>query len=163
MDMIRKRRSNSVTRIHSNVSMLRTKKYNISKKYFFLSSIFQWNKLDINIRNSESLTSFKSNLQKFTCPIFSSASYPATDQNTTWNWNWNWIDSPLFFLDCHNYITLHQTLLRLRKINNFDSCVLNNSVKVICKTILYGDSVLKQTTLKWSVYWLLVQFWESFS
>ena len=40
MDMIRKRRSNSVTKIHVNVSMLRTKKYNISKNYFFFLPFF---------------------------------------------------------------------------------------------------------------------------
>ena len=28
----------------------------------------EWNKLDLNIRNSGSLTSFKSNILKFICP-----------------------------------------------------------------------------------------------
>ena len=30
--------------------------------------MIEWNKLDLNIRNSESLTSFKSNVLKFICP-----------------------------------------------------------------------------------------------
>ena len=39
-----------------------------AENYFFPSSVIEWNKLDLNICNSESLTSFKSNILKFIHP-----------------------------------------------------------------------------------------------
>ena len=43
-------------------------KYNYFKNPFFPSTVIEWNKLDLNIRNSESLTSFKSKVWKFIRP-----------------------------------------------------------------------------------------------
>ena len=43
-------------------------KHNYFKNSFFPSTVIEWNKLDLNIRNSESLTSFKSKVLKFIRP-----------------------------------------------------------------------------------------------
>ena len=43
-------------------------KHNYFKNIFFPSIVIEWNKLDLNIRNSESLTSFKSKDLKFVRP-----------------------------------------------------------------------------------------------
>ena len=64
IDMIPKRLSNCFSRIHANISMFGTKK-EYFQNYFLSSSISQWNELDINIRNADSLASFKSNFLKF--------------------------------------------------------------------------------------------------
>ena len=40
-------------------------KHNYFKHSFFPSTVIEWNKLDLNIRNSESLTSFKTKVLKF--------------------------------------------------------------------------------------------------
>ena len=40
-------------------------KHNYFKYFFFTLTVIEWNKLDLNIRNSESLTSFKSKVLKF--------------------------------------------------------------------------------------------------
>ena len=43
-------------------------KHNYFKNSFFLSTVIEWNKLDLNIRNTESLTSFRSKVLKFIRP-----------------------------------------------------------------------------------------------
>ena len=43
-------------------------KHSYLKKSFFPSTVIEWNKLDLNIRNSECLTSFKGKVLKFICP-----------------------------------------------------------------------------------------------
>ena len=43
-------------------------KHNYFKNSFFPSTVIEWNKLDLNICNSESLISFKSKVLKFTRP-----------------------------------------------------------------------------------------------
>ena len=43
-------------------------KHNYFKNSFFPSTVIVWNKLDLNIRNSESVTSFKSKILKFIRP-----------------------------------------------------------------------------------------------
>ena len=40
-------------------------KHNYFKSYFFSSTVIEWNRVDLDIRNSESLTSFKSKVLKF--------------------------------------------------------------------------------------------------
>ena len=44
-------------------------KHNYFKNYFFPSTVIEWNKLDSNIRNAESLTNFKSKILKFIRPF----------------------------------------------------------------------------------------------
>ena len=41
---------------------------NISETLFFLSTVIEWNKLDNNIRNSESVSAFKNQILKFIRP-----------------------------------------------------------------------------------------------
>ena len=48
-------------------------KHNYFKNSFFPSTAAEWNKLDLNIRNSESLTNFKGNILKFIRPSQKSA------------------------------------------------------------------------------------------
>ena len=43
-------------------------KHNYFENSFFPSAVIEWNKLDLNIRNSESLASFKSKVLKFILP-----------------------------------------------------------------------------------------------
>ena len=43
-------------------------KHNCFKNYFLSSTVAEWNKLELNIRNFESLTSFEGNILKFMCP-----------------------------------------------------------------------------------------------
>ena len=43
-------------------------KHNYFKNSFFPSTVIEWNKLDLNIHNSKSLTSFKSKVLKFISP-----------------------------------------------------------------------------------------------
>ena len=43
-------------------------KHNYFKNSFFPSTVIEWNKLDLNIRNSKNLTNFKGNILKFTRP-----------------------------------------------------------------------------------------------
>ena len=47
-------------------------KHNFFQNSFFPSAVIEWNKLDLNIRNSESLNIFKSSLLKFIRPSESS-------------------------------------------------------------------------------------------
>ena len=43
-------------------------KHNYFKKFFFPSTVIEWNKLDLNVRNSKSLTNFKSKVLKYIRP-----------------------------------------------------------------------------------------------
>ena len=43
-------------------------KHNHFKKLFFLSTVIEWNKLNLNIPNFGSFTSFKGSILKFACP-----------------------------------------------------------------------------------------------
>ena len=56
------------TRNSDNIPNFSTK-HNFFKNSFFPSTILEWNKLDINIRNLESLSKFKSGILKFIRPI----------------------------------------------------------------------------------------------
>ena len=113
--------------MHANIRMLRTMKENF-KNSFFLSSISQENKLDINFHNTEFLVSFKSNLLKFIRP-FSNSVYNShnlkgirlltkfrleLDYLRDRKSRHNCLKSTVYFsLHCHNYITLRQTLFGL--------------------------------------------------
>ena len=47
-------------------------KHKFFKNSYFPSTIFEWNKLDSNIRNSETLNTFRSNIPKFIRPTANS-------------------------------------------------------------------------------------------
>ena len=56
-----------ITRNNAKLSHFKVK-HNYFKNSFFPSTVIEWNKLDLNIRDSESLTSFKSKVFKFMHP-----------------------------------------------------------------------------------------------
>ena len=47
-------------------------KHQLLKNSYFLSTIIEWNKLDCNIRNSETINIFKSKIRKFIRPTANS-------------------------------------------------------------------------------------------
>ena len=65
------RSSEYSTRNMQNDPFFKTR-YNFLKKYFFMSTIIQWNNLDLNIRNSGSLNIFRNSILKFIRPFSNS-------------------------------------------------------------------------------------------
>ena len=59
------------TRNTNNIPQFKIK-HNFFRNSFFPSAVIEWNKLDLNISNSESLNIFKKSLLKFMCPSGSS-------------------------------------------------------------------------------------------
>ena len=55
------------TRNTNNISLFKVK-HNFFRNSFFPSALIEWNKLDLNIRNSESLNIFKKTLLNFIRP-----------------------------------------------------------------------------------------------
>ena len=55
------------TRNTNNIPQFKVK-HNFFPNSFFFSAVIEWNKLDLNIRNSESLNVFKNSLLKFIRP-----------------------------------------------------------------------------------------------
>ena len=53
-----------ITRNNDKLPHFKVKR-NYFKSYFFSSTVIEWNRVDLDIRNSESLTSFKSKVLKF--------------------------------------------------------------------------------------------------
>ena len=56
-----------ITRNHDKVPHFKVK-HNYFKKFFFPSTVIEWNKLDLNVRNSKSLTNCKSKVLKYIRP-----------------------------------------------------------------------------------------------
>ena len=52
------------TRTVGNIPLIKTK-HNFFKKYFFPSAIIEWNNLDPNLRNSNSISVFKEKILNF--------------------------------------------------------------------------------------------------
>ena len=57
-DMIPKVSSTRTTRNHNNIPLFNVK-HEYFRNSFFPSTVIKWNKLDDNIRNSESVSAFK--------------------------------------------------------------------------------------------------------
>ena len=55
------------TRSINNIPLFKIK-HNLFRNFFFLSAVIEWNKLELNIRNSESLNIFKKTLLNFIRP-----------------------------------------------------------------------------------------------
>ena len=62
-DVIPTAKRGYITRNDDNLPHFKVK-HDYSKNYFFLSPVIEWNKLYLNIRNSEGLTSFRSSHQR---------------------------------------------------------------------------------------------------
>ena len=65
--MIPKVLSTWTTRNHNNIPVFNVK-HEYFRKSFFPSTVIEWNKLDNNIRNSESVSAFKKQILKFIRP-----------------------------------------------------------------------------------------------
>ena len=66
-DMIPKVLSTRTTRNHNNIPLFNVK-HEYFRNSFFPSTVIEWNKLDNNIRNSESVSAFKKQILKFIRP-----------------------------------------------------------------------------------------------
>ena len=65
--MIPKVLSTRTTRNYNNTSLFNVK-YEYFRNFFFPSTVIEWNKLDNNIQNSESVSVFKNQILKFIRP-----------------------------------------------------------------------------------------------
>ena len=140
-------------------------RYDYFKNSFFPSAITEWNKLDLNIRNSASLSAFKKNLLNLILPrannIFDvhnpiriklltrlrlglshlhEHKFRHCIQNTL---NplckcGKYIESTIhLFLHCTNFLIPRQTLFQ--KIGNTDENILSQSETQLTQTLLYGN------------------------
>ena len=162
-DMIPKVLSTRTTRNYNNIPLFNVK-HEYFRNSFFPSTVIEWNKLDNNIRNSESVSAFKKQILKFIRP----------SPNSTFNvhnphgiklltrlrvglshlrehkFRHNFQDSldPFcncgrhiettihFFLHCSNYSNQRKTLFE--KISNIKCSLLNQNDSVIAETLLFG-------------------------
>ena len=152
------------TRLSYNIPTIKVKHDNF-KNSFFPSAISEWNKLDLNIRNSASLNAFKKKLLNFIQPCANSIfdihnpleiklltrlrlglsplhehKFRHCFQDTL---------NPLcecakdiestmhFFLHCTNFLIPRQTLFH--KIRNIDNNILSQSQTQLTQTFLYGN------------------------
>ena len=106
-NLIPEKTSSYATRNVDCISLIKIK-HNFFKNTFFPSAIIEWNKLDLAIRNAESLGIFKSNILKFFRP------------------------TPRSFFNCYNHkgirlmtrLRLGLSHLREHKFNhNFQNCI----------------------------------------
>ena len=140
-------------------------RYDYFQNSFFPSAITEWNKLDLNIRNSASLSAFKKNLLNLILPrannIFDvhnpiriklltrlrlglshlhEHKFRHCIQNTL---NplckcGKYIESTIhLFLHCTNFLIPRQTLFQ--KIGNTDENILSQSETQLTQTLLYGN------------------------
>ena len=97
-------------------------KHQIFKNSYFQATIIEWNKLDSNIRNSETLNIFKPKILKFIRPTASSI----------FCCQFSW-----FLLSFHNYSDERLTLLC--QIRNINPDILRNNNIQVNQFFLYGD------------------------
>ena len=140
-------------------------RYGYFKNSFFVSAITEWNKLDLNIRNSERLSAFRKNLLNFTLPRANSIfdihnpiriklltrlrlglshlhehKFRHRFQNTL---NplckcGKYIESTMhLFVHCTNFLIPRQT--PFEKIGNIDENILSQSETELTQTLLYGN------------------------
>ena len=157
-----------VTRSSSNVPFMNCN-HNFFKNSFFPSVICEWNKLDLNIRNSESYAIFRKSILKFIRPapnkLFGIHNLRGVKLLTRLRLGLSHLNehkfrhgfqdclNPLcncgtdvettshFLLHCPNFKPERQTLLS--KIKVIDSSLLNRSEASITELLLYGDSKLR--------------------
>ena len=77
-DMIPKVLSTRTTRNYTNIPLFNIK-HECFRNSFFPSTVTEWNKLDNNIRNSESVSTFNKQILKFIRPV------PNSMFNSSWN------------------------------------------------------------------------------
>ena len=143
---------------------------NFFKNSFFPSVILEWNKLDLNLRNSSSLESFKASILKYIRPCPNSIfgiNNPLGIKLLTrlrvgfshlrehkFKFNFQDTLNPFcscgediettthFFLHCQKFTTVRQALLDT--IRNMDVNILNQSDFSLTQFLLFGDLNLTQ-------------------
>ena len=158
------------TRNANNIPQFEVK-HNLFKNSFFPSVVIEWNKLDLNIRNSENLFIFKKKLLKFISPSGNSVFKCLSPKgiklltrlrhglshlrehkfkhgfqdslNPICSCGQNIEISSHFLLQCSNYSNERLTFLNI--IRNIDSNILNKNDLKVTETLLYGDSSYDDT------------------
>ena len=152
------------TRFSYNIPPIKVK-HDYFKNSLFPSAISEWNKLDLNIRNSASLNAFKKKLLNFTWPCANSIFDIHKSLGIKLLTRLRLGISPLhehkfrhcfqdtlnllcecakdiestmhFFLHCSNFLIPRQTLFQ--KIRNVDNNILAKSETQLTQTLLYGN------------------------
>ena len=158
------------TRNADNIPQFKVKR-NFFQNSFFPSVVIEWNKLDLNIGNSENLFMFKKKLLKFIRPsrnsVFKCHSPKGIKLLTRLRlglshlgehkFKHGFLDSlnPIcscgrnietsahFLLHCSNYSNERLTFLNI--IRNIDSNILSKNNLGVTETLLYGDSSYNDT------------------
>ena len=153
------------TRRVEDVAMLYSRT-DIFKYSFFLSTISEWNKLDLKIRQSKTLLTFRHALIKIGRPIpkpIYNVHNPVGLKLLTrlrlglshlnqhkFNHNFQNCLNPLcscslevesvshFFLHCHYYSNIHSTLLN--ELQSIDINLLNQEDDIVVEVLLYGST-----------------------
>ena len=158
------------TRNANNIPQFKVK-HNFFKNSFFPSVVIEWNKLDLNMRNSENLFIFKKKLLEFIRPSGNSVfkchspkgiklltrlrlglshlrdhkfKHDFLDSlNPICSCGQNIETSTHFLLHCSNYSNERLTFLNI--IRNIDSNILSKNDLKVTETLLYGDSSYDDT------------------
>ena len=153
------------TRNTNNIPLFKVK-HNFFRNSFFPSAVMEWNKLDLSIRNSESLNFFKKTLLNFIRPSGSTVfnrHNPKGVNLLTWlrlglshlrehKFKYSFQDSlnPIcscgndietsahYLLHCPNFSNERSTFLNI--IGSIDRNILTRSDPTVTETLLYGDS-----------------------
>ena len=161
------------TRNSDNITSFKVR-HNFFKNSFFPSVISEWNKLDLEIRNSASLEIFKKHLLNFIRPNSSKAfniNNPLELKLLTrlrigfshlnkHKFKHNFQDSidPLcscgndtestvhFFLHCQNFTTQRQTLLN--KLKSINASIMTENENSVVRTLLFGRPDFRYSTNK---------------
>ena len=160
--------ANSITRNRANIPLL-SSRTEFFKNSFFPNTIKEWNNLNITIRNSLTLSSFKNNILKIIRPSLNPVYYINNPiglkfltrlrlnfshlREHKFKHNFQDTLNPLcgcsleiestehFFLRCLNYANERQTLLN--EISKFDSTFLLRCSSDQVNILLYGKSTFK--------------------
>ena len=158
------------TRNANNIPQFKVK-HIFFKNSFFPSVVIEWNKLDLNIRNSENVFIFKKKLLKFIRPSGNSVfkchnpkgikiltrlrlglshlrehkfKHGFLDSlNPICSCGQNIETSTHFLLHCSNYSNERLTFLNITR--NIDSNILSKNDLKVTETLLYGDSSYDDT------------------
>ena len=139
---------------NSNISQIRTK-HNFFKNFFFPSTINEWNNLDPDICNSESVVVFKSRILKFMWPkpnnIYNCHNAKGIRLITRLRLGLSHLRKHKFkhsFQDCLHPLLrncptyLYKRMTFLNKIRNINYGILKLSNTIMTKTLLFDDSLL---------------------
>ena len=139
---------------NSNISQIRTK-HNFFKNFFFPSTINEWNNLDPDICNSESVVVFKSRILKFMWPkpnnIYNCHNAKGIRLITRLRLGLSHLRKHKFkhsFHDCLHPLLrncptyLYKRMTFLNKIRNINYGILKLSNTIMTKTLLFDDSLL---------------------